>query len=278
MGKRLPGGGRRGAGTQDAPPRDAVIGDNSREEAERVQLISFVSRLSGAEDEVQRAKGPYDAAKKAKNQIFALARAAEPTWTRKYLERRIEEMNSTTRENAEMAAQEARHRRWLGILTEEQAKLALGAETPQEVKDEAHWHSEGYKAGLRGQEAKAPPECGERFLQHYLKGHERGRSDSIDALAKNVPKPAGTTAEQIAAQAKADFQEDNPELDVDAAARKLKNDPAFMARSGGEEEPVTGPDNVEDGFEATPEELAGQTTRQAVVGAREGADDDEAVV
>lgn len=240
---------------QSAPPpaREAKSGDNLREveEAERVQLISFVSRLSTADAAVEEAKVPYDAAKKAKNQLFALAKAADPTWTRKYLERRMEEMNRTGFENADEAAREARHRRWLGILTPEQQKMHLDGDTPAEARDEVDFETEGYKAGLRGLAAKPPEKVPARFVQPWMRGHERGFKSQLEAIAANVPKPKGTSAQAVAEQAAREFKADNPEVDLDKAARKLRNDPKFMERKP-------------EAFEATEEELAAQKPRQAL--------------
>jgi hypothetical protein len=243
------------------PSTPAPIGDNSRhgEEEERVQLISFVSKLSQAEELIEQAKAPLKAAQKARSQIVGLAKAAG--FTAKELERRMEEMNNPARDNPDRIARETRHRRWLGIIQPEQAEMQLGDKVPQEAKDEAHWKAEGYKAGLRQKSSTPPTECAERFVQAFMKEHERGLKEVLEA---NVPG-----GQRLRDQAAADFKEDNPEVDVEKAARKLKNDPKFMARGEPEaeapasipegESTKTGPD---EGFEATPEELAAQTGRR----------------
>jgi hypothetical protein len=258
MAPRLPKGGRRAATPDPQPPPAA--GDNARaiEEGERVQLISFVSKLTDADAAVEAAKAPFDAAKKKRTGIFNLAKAAG--FSRERLERYLKLMGESTREVADNMAVEAKHFRWLGIINEDQAKLFLGDETPTEVKDEAHWKAEGYKAGLRQMLAKPPPECGERFVQPWMHEHARGLREVLEA---NAPKPLGGVREQAAK----DFAADEPEVDVDAAARKLKNDPQFMAR--GAAEPETS-------FEATEEELAAQKARTAVQDGREGRTSGEA--
>lgn len=228
MARRLPTG--RQAPAQSATPRSADIGDNSLhgEEAERVTLLSFVSKLNVQIAEAERLKAPYDAAKKAINTTFKLANAAG--LPRKLLERRMEEMNFTTINMAEEAAREAKHRRWLGILEPEQAEMMLGTSAPQEAKDEVHWRAEGYKDGLRMKAREAPKECSPRFLQAYQEGHEKGFGE---ATLANAPKPMPLT---VAEQAKADFEADQREFDEAAAARRLKNDPDFMDRSAPEDE------------------------------------------
>lgn len=240
---------RKPAQAHDHNPK-AEPGDNSaaQEEAERVQLISFVSKLTKADGEIEEAKAPFDAAKKARRQIVNLAKAAG--FTAKELERRMDEMNDPARENPEKLARETRHRRWLGIINPEQSELQLGAKVPAEAKDEAHWRAEGFKAGLRQMLRTPPTECAERFVQAWMHEYDRGLKEVLEA---NAPRPMAS----VASQATADFAEDNPEIDVDAAARKLKANPQFMAR--GADEP----------FEADEDELLAQKPRQAVEERRE---------
>lgn len=281
-----------------AAPRTGQIGDNSAavEEADRIQMISIVSKLSAAEDAIEAARLPLKAAQDQRKTIIGLGKAAG--FTAGELKARLEEMKVPTREMAEKAAREHKHRRWLGILDADQAKLMLGPEAPQEAKDEAHFSGEGYKAGLRQMAATPPTEVPERFVQAYMKAHERGLKEVLTA---NVPG-----GHRLRAQAEADFKADNPEVDVAAAAKKLAKDPAFMARSAPEgeslgstatasSEPTSEPKPTStsdastgtsgggsqsgpgDGFEATPEELAAQPGRQAIVNKREGATSGEVV-
>lgn len=256
MAPRVPAGGRRAAAKKIdvAPnPRPGVgPGDNKPpkedlEEAERVQLISFISRITTADGAVEQAKGPFDAAKKNRTQLFNLAKAAG--FSRKLIERRMEEMNTPTREMAAEVAREDKHRRWLGIVRPDDEQQSLLGSGPQEPRDEFHWRGEGYKAGLRQAERSPPPACPERHVQAFLQDYDRGLETVLKA---NAPRPMPPT---VAQQAAADFQADNPEIDVAAAARKLKKDPKFMDR--------TAPPDPDDGFEATEEELAAQAGRRA---------------
>lgn len=289
-----------------APPREPVMGDNGREEAERVQLISFVSRLDAADVEVERAQGPYKAALANRSAIKKLAQGAG--FTADELKLRRNEMAQSTADNARQAARESKHRRWLGIITAEQQEMHLGEATPQEARDEVDWDTEGYKRGLRGRAAEPLPDgMDARFTQPFLKGHERGWAGYLEGIAQNVPKPKGMTAQEVAAKAAAEFEADNPEIDVEAEARRLKasgflnrSDPVvgddFAGESLGstatassastsEPNPTPTPDastdtsptagttagaGPDDGFEATEEELAAQKPRQAVVDQREG--------
>ena len=240
----------------DATPKPqgpAQIGDNSRaiEEAERVQLISIVNRVMKAEEAIEAARVPFDAARKERSKLIGLGKAAG--FSAKEITARIAEMVQTPRDMAESAAREARHRKWLGILTPEQAAMFGDDKTPVEIKDEAHWKGEGYKAGLRQLVAKPPPECGERFVQAWMGEHERGLKEvtlaNVPGAARLKPSVVGDPAE-VGAKAAADFAEDNPEAlaaqtprtaikakqqaevpdpeEVDKAARALKKKEGFL--------------------------------------------------
>lgn len=259
MASRLPRGAAKASASNptNAPPREASIGDNLRakEEAERVQLISYVNRLTAQNQDVEAAKVVFDAAKKARTNTFNLAKAAG--FPRGELEDRMKEMQRPVFENVEKEVRVSRHRRWLGCITDEQRAMFTGDETPQSVKDEYHWRSEGYKAGLMGLARAAPDKCPAEHVQAFLKAHESGTTDSLAAIAANAPKP-------MRAQAADDFKADNPDVDVAAAARKLKNDPKFMDRTAPPETGAENPVAADDGFEATEQELAAQTVRPSV--------------
>lgn len=228
----------------------ATIGDNSqhREEEERVQLISFIAKATQTLAERDVAQVPFDNAKKAHNRIFSLAKAANPIFTRKYLEKKMEEMNRSPSENAEAKAMESRHDRWLGILTPEQQKMFTEPGTPQEARDEYDWEARGYSMGLRGQGPTLPEGIPPRMDQPFLKGHGVGYAEYRKALEANVPgKP------RLAQQAEADYAEDNPEVDVEAAARRLKGS-GFMVTDATDE-------SLDEPFEASEAELAAQVTR-----------------
>jgi hypothetical protein len=94
-----------------------------------------------------------------------------------------------------------------------------------------------------------------------MQEHEKGL---LEVLRANAPKP---TPLSPAEQAKADFAADNPEIDVDKAAKALKNDPKFMDRSAPPEAPAPDESPVandpDEGFEATEEELSAQIGRGA---------------
>lgn len=286
MGRRLPAASRRipTSPSPTAPPREGGIGDNQLgDEGDRVQLISIISKLSAADDAIEVAKAPLEAAQAHRKTIIGLGKAAG--FSANELKERLKEMKTPTRDMAKKVEREGKHRRWLGIVEPDQSSLMLGTSGPQESKDEAHWKGEGYKAGLRQLANTPPKECHQRFTQAYMQEHERGLNE---VLLANIPKKL-----PVAAQAAADFKEDNPEVDIAAAARRLKNDPAFMATDGpdaadeagtGEmaagviHEPGTNGDPADDGFEATPEELEQQGARRAAREAAAANDEPEEVV
>lgn len=278
MGKRLGTGARKPAAPKMTAPKrtgPAPAGDNSLhgEEAERVQLISIVAQLSAADDGIEAAKVPLKAAQAKRKTVIGLGKAAG--FPAKVLERRLEEMKMGTREMAVIEAAERKQRRWLGIIDADQASLILGDQAPQEAKDEAHFRGEGLKAGLRNLAAVPPPGIPERFVQAWLQERERG----VALAAPSFPDAVDGRVKPVGEQAADDFAADNPEVDIDAAAKALKKS-SFMDRSQGEDPADPGPEDppvagldpalVDEGFEATPEELAAQSTRRTLEDAREG--------
>jgi hypothetical protein len=202
----------------------ATSGHNSLavEEADRIQLISIISRLSAADDEIEKARVPLKVAQDARKKIIGLGKAAG--FSSAELAARLAEMNEPSHKMAERAARERRHRLWLGIIEPDQTALLLGDTAPQEAKDETDWRMRGYRVGLQGKAARLPEGIPPRMDQPFLAGHGDGFTAYTAALEGRSAEPS------VAEQAAADFTEDNPEVDVAAAARKLKADPKFMAR------------------------------------------------
>jgi hypothetical protein len=216
----------------ETPP--ATIGHNTREveEGERVQLLSFISKLGQANAAVEKAKAPFDEAKKARTTIYRLAKAAG--FARGHLKDYLERMGDGTRDNAQDEIRRRRHYKWLGILDQDQVDLFEGDSAPASAKDEVHWLAEGYKAGLLDQAAKPPPECPEMQVPTWMKGHDSGKKDMLAALKANAPglqpKAKPMTAREVAAKAKEDFEADNP-LDpgvIAAKAARLKKAEGFL--------------------------------------------------
>lgn len=255
-----------------ATPRNdqapAPQGHNLRdvEEADRVQLISLIARLSATEGPIEEATAVLKAARKARSQIIGLAKhAGFPAWE---MEARLHEMKRGSREMAEIAVREGKQRKWLGILDEEQTELMLGDKVPPEAKDEAHWKSEGYKAGLRQMSSTAPTECPAMHTQAYMKAHERGLKEVLTA---NVP---GKDRLSVRDQAAQDFKADHPEPEpgspeAKAAERKaVAAAKASLEKLGGTDAQVEAAQAAsrklaeeEPAFEMTEEERAAQASR-----------------
>lgn len=246
------------------PPRVGGMGDNSGdlEEAERVQLISFIARIEGAEVEVDKAKAPYDAARKTLNSIKKLAHAAG--FSSEEIKRRRAEMDMTPSEKVAFVARETKHRRWLRVIDDDQMKMHLEPGAPIEARDEMDWQARGYSAGLRGLPSTLPEGIPPRMDQPFLKGHETGWRDYMAALEANAPKQKPSVREQAAA----DYAADNPEAPTIADQRLADKREERAAKEALENMGTTD----DDGFEATPEELAQQQGR------RISDEDDEEVV
>lgn len=222
----------------------APIGHNSaaEEEANRVQFLSVLSQYDQALVDCEEPKAALKAAQKKVSTIVGLAKSIGiPKWR---LEQRHNEMSRPPHENADNILAEARERRWAGIITPEQLKMYEEKTTPEEVMDASDWRSRGYKIGVLGRAANLPEGMPARFTQDFMEGHGDGRKSYLLTLAKNAPKPKGTKAADVAADAAKKLAEDPEQLDIEAAARKLKNDPKFMARGAPDADDGTADDSV----------------------------------
>lgn len=259
-----------------APEAPAPQGHNSAavEEANRVQFLSILAKLDAADADIENAAAVVAAARKVRKSIIGLAKQADiPEWQ---LKQRQDELKRTPVENAQRIDAEAKQRRWSGIINPEQMAMHLGDSTPQEVKDAEDAKSLGFRDGVRGRAASLPEKMHPRFHQDYLKGHELGRKDYMLTLAENAPKPRGMTAQQVAEQAAKDFAADNPEPGSPAAKKAERESvaraTAALAKIGdtvvtSDEDGNTIVRSVsegDDGFEASPEELAAQKPRAAI--------------
>lgn len=198
------------------------------EEAERAQLISFVSRLVQQKRESKKAKDAYDTEKAKETEIFRLAKLASPRFLRERLERYIGKLTggASSRDIAEEARVERQHEEWLNIPTGATQLDLFSDTTPIEVRDEAYWKAEGYLAYQRGDVCKPPQPCPARFVTVWTAGWNDGQSATIWAMGKvsEAPAPVGHLA-----------------------------DPA---------------EQIGDDFEAPAAELEGQTTRKVVTAKR----------
>lgn len=212
------------------PPK--THNEDAQDEADRVQLIAIIAKLSEADAEIDKAMGPVKAARANRKRIIGLGKAAG--FTAEELKRRLDEMGEDPREQEERIAREEKHRKWLGIVRPDQPKLGLGGDAPEEVRDEAYWKAHGYKHGLRRLSAELPEGMPVRFTQVWLGERARG---AAEVPADHGDPPAGTNT----------------------------------LEGGGCAPPIIVGD-ADAGFEATADELAAQGPRKPVVERREAED------
>ena len=251
-------------------------------EAEQASLLSCVHQIMAAQrtaaaekavfdEKLAIIKAPLDAAKERVLELYRLAKAAK--LNRDWIDTYIADMQKDTRQRVEDRKRENRHRSMLGIGDQQDL---FGDETPLEVKDEAYWKSEGYLAFQRGEPPKAPDVCPQRFVQAFLQGHNDGQAAQIWAMGKVTPPvpekeepPAAAepeAAELTPAEKRAQDKRARESLDVLSAIAEAE--PELVAQVI---------EDHGDGFEASADELAAQTTRAAVVGARAEDEVEEAV-
>jgi hypothetical protein len=164
-----------------AAPAAATSPDQAREE-HRALLNHHMGKIRAAAQARDLAKAPYDAACDDLTATIDEARAdlGKKKYTRKRLLSYLEDISARLRNLLAEEMQRYQDRLDLGLpVYGEQQELAFGgAETPQEAKDELFWEADGYLRGRRGDERKQPEECPPRFIQHSLKGWDRGQSET----------------------------------------------------------------------------------------------------
>lgn len=202
-----------------APPSDhnprSEIGNNREavEAAEAAQLLSFTSRLREQQKKTAEKKAEFDAEKANETEIFNLAKAAG--FLRKELQELLDDtaVSGQRRKLAESEARRARFRKILGLPVagyEEQQDL------PEEVRDEMDWESDGYRAGIRADEPKPPPECSPRFHKAWLKGYHNGQTRNAEALTAvaTIPTPPPPAPEPEPEKSAADIRRDANETEA----------------------------------------------------------------
>lgn len=284
------GNGRALAKTDNRTPEQIAEERKQQENAEAIQLLSVVARVKAQDAKVDKAKDALKVETDARNGIFLNAKAGNPLFTRGRIRELVEDSKPKLRVDVTQSeAVRARFRRIMGLpvgdMTEEQR--TLDERLPDVEREGAFWFSAGHSAGLSGDSRDAPEACvraghDNRFDEGWRSGQavlmvnkiiakEGGPPLKPPALA---PKPAAApTAEETAAQRKA--REKAEEV---KAAEGLKG---MAAAKGETPAPAAAPplDDVQasvkaatesDCFsEATPEELAAQTTRGVVQEVRE---------
>lgn len=155
----------------DAPP--PPIGDNSAGLAgiEEAQLLSALAKIRLQKIETAKKKAEFDAEKDKENELFRLAKAAG--FSRKELEEMLDDAGKDGHELDEAEERRTRLRGYAG-LPAGHAQRQQRLELEKEPRDAAWWESEGYRAAIRGAEAKAPEHCPPEFHQAFLTGWHNG--------------------------------------------------------------------------------------------------------
>lgn len=159
-----------------SPPKASTARDDHR-----TLLNHHMQNIRVLKQKADLAKAPYDAARENLTAGIDAARAdlGKRRYTRKWLMGLLEDVSSRLRNL--LAEEEQRHQDRLDLglpVHGEQQSLFGGDETPDEAKDELAWEAEGYLFGRRGSERKGPEGCPPRFVQIFLKGWDRGQSET----------------------------------------------------------------------------------------------------
>ena len=205
----------------DAAPPQA--GHNSGKtplsKEDRAALLQHhIGKLRAQQAEIEKLKGPYDAAKSSFTDLINGAKSdLGKAYTRKRLTALLEDVGARMRDLAREEEQRFQDRVALGlpVFGVQQDLFGGAGETlPQEAKDEIAWEADGYLAGRRVDARAAPEGCPPRMDQCWLKGYDRGQEETAKLF---------TRASEIAQPAvEAEPEEPEPEFDADAEARKLK--------------------------------------------------------
>lgn len=209
---------RKNAGT-GGDGRALKNNDNERakDEAESIQLISYVSKLQGYDQQIAEHMEVVSGLREERGSVVNLAKAAG---FKKYeLQDIIDDLKKPRTDLAKREERRAKLRSYYGLPA---GKAEQHEMTPETVKDETFWRAAGYTGGLNGEMADIPGAAGVHG-QAWMAGYHDGQARRIMALSpdKNQPIPAETPG---------------------------------------------------DGFEASPDELKAQITRQQVEGAKASLD------
>lgn len=247
--------------TTPAAPGPAP-GTISREQR-RALLNHHMSIIRTANQAVELARAPLKVAQDNLTARIDEARAdlGKKKYTRKRLLSYLEDLGARLRNILAEEEQRYQDRQDLGLPVHgEQLSLTLaGTETPEEAKDELAHEAEGYLRGRRGDMHAIVDGDPPRFHPVILKGFAKGQDETGKLVAEGMalrqrraePDPAATPAA---------LNEPEPTIADERAAERRQTRAAKESL-----EKLFGGDD----FEASEGELAGQSTRKAVQGARE---------
>jgi hypothetical protein len=192
-------------------------GHNSKKALTREEhaalLNHHINKLREQQAAVALARAPFDAAQQAMTSLFNGAKAdLGKNYSRKYLTGLTEDVGARIRNIAQTEEQRFQDRVALAI----------------EAKDELTWQADGFLAGRRVDERKAPEGCPPRMDQFWLKGYDLGQAEAAAQFSK------GKVLAEARAKPPAPPEEPKPDVDpekaIKDAAKKLK-DTGFTDRA-----------------------------------------------
>lgn len=236
-------------------------GDNRRAmlEAEEAQMLSVISKLRALQIPIDEAKATLAEAKAQYDEVVRLAGIAG---FKKYeLKELLDDLGAKRRDLSEQEERRARFRTYLGLpsgISETQQDMNI----PETARDEIFWEGDGYTCGVRGTDPVPPVEAGVHG-QAWMKGYHNGQKRNAWAASASKVEPAPPVPPEEKEPTRAELKAQERR-----AKESLENLPPAAPDNDVESTPETPPGA--DGFEATPEELSAQITRQVIVETREG--------
>lgn len=204
----------------DAEPAGAGHNKPPRTKEEQAALlVHHVAKLRSQLADIEIVRAPFKAAQEALTDLVNTAKGdLGKDYSRKRLMALCEDVGSRLRDLAKEEEQRFNDRLALGLpVFGVQQDLFGGnsAAMPQEKRDEFEWQADGFLAGRRVDERKAPEGCPPRMDQFWLKGYDLGQAETVKSFTK--------VEEMIAARTPAEPEEPAPEFDPAKEARALKN-------------------------------------------------------
>lgn len=202
----------------------AVVAKPKRERSVEDMAVlkrHWTRQLRAKKAEIEDAAAKVAGLRKGLTALVNEAKAdfADSAYTRERMLGWVTIATTPIRTDMRKSQQDYEDRRDLGAyIHHEQQDMFAGL--PQEAADQVFWERAGEQAGLAGKDDTAPAEMHARFATDYAKGWQRGQAkvqeDYLAAQAlKKAPEPDPAT-ETV------DLNDEEQELDLDEAARKLR--------------------------------------------------------
>lgn len=185
----------------------------------------FRLKINAAEKEAATAKAAYDEKRGAVTDLFASVKA-ELRVSRKDFEAMLA---AASMSDSEFRAAEVKRIRLFtlnGLPVGQQLSLPLGG-AQDSATDQADAYSHGLRAGEGGLEPTPPDFISPVMHPEWMRGWHDGQA----RIGQRMARAQEIIAARSAPKAPEPPPEPEPEFDAAKAARKLKNDPAFMDRS-----------------------------------------------